>query len=246
MPFTPAHPAIILPFIKINSRFVSATGLIVGSVTPDFEYFFKMSVSGQHSHTLAGLFYFDLPVGCFLAIVFHAVVKKRFVSNLPLFLQSRLHPLSTLDFLSYIRKNWIAFLFSLLLGAVSHIFWDAFTHRFGFFATRLSFYDGAYVPFEGVKYPLWYALQHISTAVGLTVVAVYIWLMKRYSVPMYKPSVSYWIFVVALASLVMVVRFGLWPDHAKNIGNLVVSMISALCLAVLIAGLIPSRISNHG
>lgn len=245
MPFTPAHPAIVLPFIKINGRFLSATGLIVGSVTPDFEYFFKMSVSGEHSHTLPGLFYFDLPVGFFLAIIFHTIIKKRFVSNLPWFLQSRLQPLSNIDFPGYIRKNPAAFLISIFIGSASHIFWDGFTHFDGFFVTRLPFYDGAYILFEGVHYPLWYALQHISTFAGLLVVAIFVLLMRPQPGTTYDPSLSYWIFVLAAMLLVIALRFGFWPDHA-SLGNFVVSTISALCLAVLFAGLIPSRILNHG
>ena len=53
MPFTPAHTALVLPFIQ--KRYLSATGLIAGSVAPDFEYFFKMSTNGVHGHTIPGL-----------------------------------------------------------------------------------------------------------------------------------------------------------------------------------------------
>jgi hypothetical protein len=83
MPFTPAHSAIVLPFVRINPKYVSATGLIIGSLTPDFEYFFKMSVNGVHGHTLPGLLYFDLPVATALALVFHLVVKRNFINNVP-------------------------------------------------------------------------------------------------------------------------------------------------------------------
>ena len=84
MPFTPAHPAIVLPFLKL--RYFSATGLVVGCMTPDFEYFFKMSVDAIHSHSTAGLFYFDLPVTLILSVVFHQFVKSNFIQNLPLYI----------------------------------------------------------------------------------------------------------------------------------------------------------------
>ena len=245
MPFTPAHTAIVLPFIKSNRRFLSATGLIIGSVTPDFEYFFKMSVSGEHSHTIPGLFYFDLPVGFFLALIFHEVIKKRFIRNLPSVLQARLQPLASFDFIPYVKSNAVVFGFSLMLGAASHIFWDGFTHYDGFFVRRLSFYEGSYVPFEGVKYPLWYALQHISTFTGLFIVAVYVAFMKPFRTTIYDPSIAYWIFIVAIAVLILFIRFGFWPDHL-DLGNFVVSSISAICMAFLLAGLIPIRTRTHG
>ena len=79
MPFTAAHPAIVLPLIKRNPRMVSATGLIAGSLAPDFEYFLKLSVNGVHGHTLWGLIYFDIPVAAFLAVLFHALVKNNLI-----------------------------------------------------------------------------------------------------------------------------------------------------------------------
>ncbi|SEF46838.1 protein of unknown function [Flavobacterium urumqiense] len=42
MPFTFSHPAIILPFLK--NKKLSATALIIGSMSPDFEYFFRMKM----------------------------------------------------------------------------------------------------------------------------------------------------------------------------------------------------------
>src|SRR5688572_28164127 len=155
MPFTPAHPAIILPFIR--SRYFSATGLIAGSMSPDFEYFFKMSVSSMHSHTVAGLFYFDLPVTILISLVFHLVVKKNLIYNLPLFLQKKIQALLEIDFIKYLREHAWIFVISALLGAASHILWDSFTHNNSFFVRTLPFYKGTHVPLGGARYPLWYA-----------------------------------------------------------------------------------------
>lgn len=175
MPFTPAHPAIILPFIKRKS--FSATGLIVGSVSPDFEYFFKASVNGVHGHTIGGLFYFDLPVVLVISIIFHFLIKESLIANLPPFLQQRFEPLRVIDFKKYLKTNYLVFGISALLGAGSHIFWDGFTHNGKFFVENLSIYQGTYFSFQGVKYPLWYALQHLSTYVGLSVIAIFIFFL---------------------------------------------------------------------
>ena len=110
MPFTPAHPAIILPLIRW--RYFSATGLIVGSLSPDFEYFFKMSVDSIHSHSRMGLFYFDLPVTIVLALLFHQLVKVNLIGNLPAFLQKRFQDTLHFNFLKYLKRNWWIFLYS--------------------------------------------------------------------------------------------------------------------------------------
>jgi hypothetical protein len=244
MPFTPAHPAIILPFIR--SKYFSATGLIIGSLSPDFEYFFKMSVSGLHSHTKEGLLYFDLPVTLFLSLLFHQVVKNNLFGNLPAFFQKRFQDTLHFNFLSYLKNKWGIFLISALLGAASHIFWDSFTHNNRFFVRHLSFlYDGTYVRFDGINYPLFYVLQHVSTTIGLIVVTIYI-LVKRpaQDSELTSPKIVYWILVFTIAILVLRLRFFI-NSSDYDLGNVVVSSISGLLIGVVCCGFINFKNSIH-
>jgi len=236
MPFTPAHPAIILPFLR--SRYFSATGLVVGSMSPDFEYFFKMSVSSEHSHSIVGLFYFDLPVTLFIALIFHGVVKRNLIYNMPVFFQKRFQDLLNMDFVAYVKANLPVFLLSALLGAASHIFWDSFTHNGGYFVTTLPFYKGTHVPYGGVKYPLWYALQHISTIIGLTIVTIYLLAMAPQQMQVRsKPRLVYWLIILVIAGIVTWIRFFIFPLKS-DIGNVVVSAISGLMIGLVCCGFI--------
>jgi hypothetical protein len=244
MPFTPAHPAIILPVIR--SRYFSATGLIIGSVSPDFEYFFKMSVDSLYSHSKAGLFYFDLPVTIFLSILFHQVVKKNFIRNLPPFLQIRFQDTLQLNFITYLRKSWWIFFYSAFIGAASHIFWDSFTHNNRFFVRQFSeIYETTYVPFDGVDYPLFYVLQNISTVVGLAIVSLYIAVKKPvHEATLVAPKIAYWLVVLATAIIVLRLRFLIYPfDY--NLGNVVVSGITGLLAGVMVCGFINFKNSIH-
>lgn len=247
MPFTPAHTAIVLPFLK--SKRVSATGLVLGSITPDFEYFFKMDVDGRVSHSLAGLFYFNLPTAFLLALIFHQVVKANLIDNLPTFLQARLQPVRQFDFLPYLKAHYVLFGLSVLVGALSHIGWDAFTHSSGYFVTSLAFlYEGNYVRFDGVNYPLWYALQHISTAIGLTAVGFYILIQPEHKATS-KPRLVYWFGVAVITVLIFGLRFGFNFDFSKvGLPLIVISVISGLCVAVIalgLPGLVKQRV-HHG
>jgi hypothetical protein len=234
MPFTPAHTAIVLPFLR--HRKVSATGMVIGSMAPDFEYFFKMSVDGVHGHTWAGLFYFDLPVTIGLAFLFHLIVKQNLISNLPLSLQQRFTDTLSVDFGYYLRANPLIFIVSALAGASTHIIWDGFTHGSGFFVNYFSFYDATIVEFQGVKYPLWYALQHISTITGLTILSLYIYLKQKH--PAHAPAnLRYWTILILITLLVVAIRF-LIHHSDFNLGNLVVSMISGICIGLICCGLI--------
>lgn len=235
MPFTPAHPAIVLPLLR--KRWVSATGLIVGSLSPDFEYFFKLSVDGDHSHTIAGLFYFDLPVTLILAVLFHEIVKENFIHNLPAFLQRRLTDTLNFDFRRFLIGHWSVFLLSAFLGAASHVFWDAFTHGDGYFTMNLPRIYQITIPYQGGKYPMFYFLQHLSTCAGLIAVSLYVLAIQPAGTFVSKPRMVYWTLVMVIASLVVLLRLYL-DDWTPGIGNLVVSMISGLCIAVIATGLI--------
>jgi hypothetical protein len=240
MPFTPGHPAIILPLIR--SRYFSATGLIIGSMSPDFEYFFRMSVMGVHGHTKAGLFYFDVPVTVILALLFHLVVKVNLISNLPPFFQRRFQQTLSLNFLSYLKNHWAIFLMSAAIGAGSHIFWDSFTHNNRFFVRLFSdVYDSTYIAYNGANYPLFYVLQQISTVVGLSVVTVYILLKKPVGgFGPGVPRIGYWLLVFAIAVAVLRLRFYIHPfDY--TLGNVVVSGITGLMMGVIFCGFINFR-----
>jgi hypothetical protein len=237
MPFTPAHPAIVLPFI--NRKFFSATGLIAGSISPDFEYFFKAQTSGVHGHTIAGLFYFDLPVCLLIAFGFHFLVKESFISNLPVFFQKRFHEVQIFDFKTYFKTQYYFFILSAMVGAGSHILWDSFTHNGTYCVKNLSFYEGSYIPFQGAKYPLWYALQHISTFTGLTIVILYIiFLPVNKLAVVTTPRVAYWLALTLLGALFFYLRFTLFHESMR-IGNIVVTSISSILLSICIVGFIP-------
>ena len=236
MPFTLAHPAVVLPFLKINNHYLSATGLIAGSLAPDFEYFLKMSVQGSYGHSWVTLFFIDVPVAIVMAILFHRAVKNNFIDNLPIFFQSRFYALRQFDFISHLKKFPFAFLLAVGLGVSSHLLWDSFTHPGGFFVERLPFYD-IVVPFDGVNYPLYYALQNISTYAGMLAILLYIHFMKPHPEAEFKkPGVAYWLVALLITTMIVFIRFSI--DHASiTMGNFIVTAISALCSSFLVEGL---------
>ncbi|AYB33229.1 DUF4184 family protein [Chryseolinea soli] len=236
MPFTPAHPALVLPLLRW--RYVSATALVIGSMAPDFEYFFKMSVNGHHGHTFWGILYFDLPVTFLLAWLFHAVVKRNAIHNLPISLQRKFQDTLALDFVTYFRSHATIFVTSALIGIASHLLWDNFTHNSGFFVQEMEVYQTVHVHYDGVRYPLFYALQNISSGVGLFIVLVYLLAKKpTYSriTRLYNPRIDYWALLVVITLIVVALRF--WIKSSDyHLGNAVVTTISGFLVALVLCG----------
>ena len=128
MPFTFAHPAIVLPLKKINPRWFSLTGLITGSITPDFEYFLRVQGTAHTiGETFIGLFVFDLPLSVVLGLLFHLVVRDPFIRHLPAPFDRRLSGYLNFDFIRYLRQHPWVFILSVLTGAASHLVLDTVT-----------------------------------------------------------------------------------------------------------------------
>jgi hypothetical protein len=226
MPLTFAHPAIVLPLSRLSNTFFSVTALIAGSVVPDFEYFIRLHVYSVYSHTLPGLFYFDLPLGMIIYLLYVQFVRDPFLVHLPGFLRERFAR-------PFRPAHWLVVLLSLLTGAASHILWDAFTHSSGFMvrhvsSLRLQLHVGA------LLFPLYRLIQHASTVVGLVILAIVIMRLPR--TPWRSPRRAYyWRVVVTVCGVMLCVKLLLKSD--MSLGDGVVTAISAGLSGILVASL---------
>lgn len=131
MPFTFSHPALIIPLLRTRRRWswVSATGLIMGSIAPDFEKFLRLELASSHSHTVASIFYFSCPMALVLAFVFHGLVRRPLLTHLPAALHRRLGQYAVFNWPGYFRRHYGGVGLSCVLGAALHLSWDFLTHR---------------------------------------------------------------------------------------------------------------------
>jgi len=233
MPFTFSHAAIVLPLSKVSKKWFSTTGLIVGSITPDFEYFLRMEITSEFSHTLIGTLWFNLPIGILLAFIFHIIIKDELIDNLPATLQIRFHQLKESQWIDYFKKNWIMIFISIIIGAYSHILWDAFTHPNTYFVNQLHLNNSLF----WLNIPIYKVLQHLSTFWGSLYIIWHIFKMEKMKIPLAVPKKSYWFSVILFSILILLAKtdFNL---NLKAYGNLIVSSISAFLLSLIIVSLI--------
>jgi len=240
MPFTFSHPAIVLPLEKFSGKWLSMTGLIIGSITPDFEYFIRMKIQSDYSHTIFGALWFNLPLGIFLCFVFHEIVIKELIENLPKSFQMRLHKLKEHNWNIYFQKNWMIVCLSILIGAYSHILWDAFTHPNTFFVNQL----GLNYCISDYNIPLYKILQHASTLIGGMYIIWFFLKMEKLDTRVSSPQKSYWLVIAILTILILLIRivFGL---SLFQYGNIIVSVISAIIISTIMISLIEKRKSKY-
>lgn len=225
MPFTFSHPAIVLPLTFLPRQWFSLTGLVIGSLTPDFEYFLRMRIKSSYSHTIDGLFWFDLPLGLLLAFIFHNIVRDRLFDNLPTILKLRFSAYRHFNWNEYFKRNWFVVTISILIGAASHIFWDSFTHDHGYFVETIPALQNS-VDILGRQIPILKILQHSSTLLGGLVIAFAIFRLPADKTERENINPKYWFIVTGLTVTIIVARL-LSGLELKQYGNVAVTAISA-------------------
>jgi hypothetical protein len=237
MPFTFAHPAIVLPFKNATNRFISFTALVAGSMTPDFEYFIRFRDFGMYGHTIAGLFWFDLPLGLMLFYVYQHLVKDALIDHLPYFLKVRVTPWKGINSASTPVARFLVVSISILLGSATHIFWDSFTHRYGYFVTVIPPL-GKMIYLGHQHYQKVYnLLQHCSTIIGCILILISLMrLPKIIDVPR-KPIVAYWLVMAAGVVITLMIKFRMGLT-LHQYGEVVVSAISGGLIGLLLASLL--------
>lgn len=232
MPFTFTHPAIILLLTYLPRKWFSFTGLVIGSLTPDFEYFLRMRVKSNYSHTLEGIILFDLPLGLLLAFTFHNIVRNSLFDNLPTFLKSRFSTFKQFDWNRFFCKNWLIVIISILIGTASHLFWDSFTHNHGYFVEAIPSLTNTINIFGG-QIPIFKILQHSSTLIGALVIALAFYKLPQDNSVNKKINLKYWTIFAGLTLTIISIRI-LNGLEIKQYGNVIVTAISAGIISLIL------------
>ena len=236
MPFTFSHPPIVLPLKNVFGKWASLTGLIIGSLTPDFEYFLRMKIQSDFSHTIIGTLWFNLPLGILLCFIFHNIIKKPLIENSPNFIQSRMKELKSLNWIKYFMKNSIIVSLSIIIGAYSHIFWDSFTHSNSFFTN----YFDLNRKINGTDISIFKIFQHLSTLIGGIVIIGYFLKQKTEKIDYSKQNIKYWINIVVLTICILIFRIYLGL-RITEYGNIIVSGLASGMIALTFASLYEKR-----
>jgi hypothetical protein len=185
MPFTVSHAAAVLPLRRLGKGRLPLAALMFGSMSPDFSYFLPGDLAVLPTHTFLGLFWFCLPAGLLVWMLFVHLLETPTISLLPEAWRMRI-PASersiTFATLAYACA-------AVVIGAATHVIWDAFTHRWTPVTDALPVLR---VPLFRIGYQniyLYKLLQHLSTVAGMAILLIWAWRIRR-AAPVRQPGDS--------------------------------------------------------
>jgi hypothetical protein len=179
VPFTPSHAVVALPFVR--SPLVPAA-IAIGAMTPDLPLFVRgIGLSYSFTHAPANVVWTGL-VAFALFLTWRVLLRPAVRELSPSWLARRLpvdweqRPTDAAQQAVGVgqrRPYPLLLAVSLLLGVISHIVWDLFTHEGRWGSTVLPVLEHQWGPLQGFKW-----LQHGSSVLGLMIIVIWaaVWL----------------------------------------------------------------------
>lgn len=231
MPFTLAHPIAILPFLKNKKLYGSA--LFIGSMVPDFEFYFQLKEGGYCGHSFVGIFIFDLPCTLLMFFLFHKFIFDFFLSISPSEIYNRLVLLKPNEENFANSLNILNLILSCLIGNISHIFLDAFTHKNGFAIQQIQFLNQT-IHINNFKIAIYDLNQIIISVVGLFIIVLYfLKLSKVVFEKSNKISNSNVILLITITAIILSFRLYFYSQY-NSFWGVVIAIIGSFLYSIII------------
>ncbi|WP_405838976.1 DUF4184 family protein [Streptomyces sp. NBC_01518] len=178
MPFTLSHAAAVLPAVRGDGRgrgrLVPAV-LVAGSFAPDMTYYAASAVPGamefgEVTHSFPGVFTVDVAI-TWATVALWLLLREPLVALLPRARQARTATLLRCGTpRARATPSLVAWWYvSAVLGGLTHVVWDAFTHHDRWGVRLFPVLDR-----ELGGRPLFSALQYGSSAVGALLITAFV------------------------------------------------------------------------
>lgn len=170
-----AHQAPVLPIARRWPHRVDGVALVVGSMATDMAYVLNGSRFSLWAHGFPAVVLFCVPVTLAVSWLVVRVVSPVLWDHLP-----AAGPFRLPDYrgMAAHRFAWGWAAISALVGALSHVFLDHFTHGWGFVAQHVGWYDAVVVDDAlGRQWTVFRIVQYVGHVGGT---ALCVWLLARY------------------------------------------------------------------
>jgi hypothetical protein len=218
-----------------------ASALVAGAMAPDVLYvdpiyrFATQHINGNFTitltHEFTSAFWLDPLLAVLMLVVFQLVIRRPLIALAPSALAARLPSL---------RVPTVAVLLwtlvSAIVGAVTHVVWDSFTHGDGYFVRQ---FPGVFRAEVTGAWEVNRILQYVSTVGGCLVLAIWLYRWYRRTTPASVTGgdhVSGLVRYLVLAALVLFGAAGAVVELSRVDGDFTGETVVRLVLSGLVSG----------
>jgi hypothetical protein len=242
MPYTLSHLATVLPFARLLARLRILSAMVIGSMVPDFGYILPIHPLRTVTHSAVSLVTFSLPLGLLSYWLFQRWMKVPLLNLLPDQAYLRWRPFAS-PAESRSPRQWFLAAGGVLLGAATHLVWDAFTHEGARGMRMMPELDDWRFELHGHALIGARLLQDGSSILGLAIVlAMVIFALRGGAAPVAVPRPlstaqrRAWLLTYAIATVLFIAGFDVL-DHLDGLHWQAVSVHTNVAAVALLRGL---------
>ncbi len=167
--------------------------------------------------------------------MYHLIVRETAIKNLPPFLKSRMIHFLPFDWITYLKKNWIVVIYSIILGTLTHIVWDNFTSATGFFVKHFQMMETPVSVFQ-IEMSVYKIVKHSSSLLGILILLFFFFRLpqqKDHTQGLQEKHYHFWLITCALTIVFILLQIFQLPSSI-SVNGIIKKMLSCGLLATLI------------
>lgn len=238
MPFTFAHIGYILPIQKKWKEKLSVTGLIFGSIAPDYDILFRLTNVREHlfQYDLSCILFLIYPLALISAFSFHLFCRNVIIENLPIFLKQKYQKYNSVNFSALLKKDFLRISYSIVFAICLHLFLDYFCHFLDGFQVKEFIKQYSQNETIGdISYIFaCYGLPILFSLVGFYLIYVYEYHrnLRLHYFSLTKQQWIFWISMIMMTVIICLIKFIITEaDYSLLLDFVAILMTSAFIIA---------------
>ncbi len=239
MPFTFAHIGYVLPIKLKLKKYFSITGLVFGSLAPDFDILFRLTRVRFHifQYDAKTIIFYIFPLALISAVFYHLFCRNLIIENLPTYYELKYKKYKSFDFIEYLKKKYFVVFGSIIFAILLHLLLDFLCHCIDAYSAKVfinkHFHDRIS---DKVTFGFSiYGLPILFSIVGFYLVYRYelteIFSLKK--IVFTKQKVMFWCAFVLISILLFAIKYKLSEvDLEYYIDFIIISATSSVIIAV--------------
>jgi hypothetical protein len=230
MPFTFAHPAVILPLAK--NKKLPLQALVIGSLVPDFEFYLQLREVKHIGHSILGFFVVDIPLGLLILFIYNKYITVFLRTIAPSFILYKCNTLA-FEYRSY-KKKFFNYhnVYAMAIGILTHLFLDLFTHHDSYLIQLFPVLSNQLI-IMNYKIKIVELNQIFLSLIGLVIIAVAILNIKPTVSAVKKINKTNLGLLILIGTIILVCRLYFFNSYNK-FWSIIIAAIGALIYSLII------------